>query len=263
MVDKKCIFITGAGSGIGRETARFFASKGWFTGLFDIHEARLSSLAREIGPVNCCRRIMGVTRIVDVQEAVKFFSDSTGGRMDVLFNCAGILSMGPHAGTPIEVQKTIVDVNFCGILNCINAGFDLLSATQGGCIINMSSASSVYGTPELAVYSATKFAVSGLTEALNIEFEPHGIRVSDVSAPYVRTPMITDAKTRAGSVDRLGIRLTPQQVAAVVWKAAHGNRVHWRVGLMLKLLIFFIWAFPFMTRTLVKWLAFDGEKQSE
>jgi len=255
----KSIFITGAGSGIGRATALYFASRGWFVGLFDVSEAPLTSLAEEVGSANCCYQCMDVTRPEEVTAAVALFSGRTGRRMDALFNCAGILSMGPHYRIALGEQQKIVDVNFKGILNCIHACFDLLQKTPAAHIINMSSASAVYGTPELAVYSATKHAVGGLTEALNIEFEPHDIQVCDVRAPYVQTPLILDSRVKASSVDRLGIRLLPEHVARVVWQAAHGRRVHWHVSLLLKILIFLNWAFPFTRRQMVKLLTFSPE----
>lgn len=260
MENRKCIFITGAGSGIGRATALHFAKKGWFVGLLDLSETPLSSLAAEVGREKCFCQVMDVTKPESVRDAVSAFCGQTGGRMDVLFNCAGVLSMGGHHRIPLADQKKIVDVNFTGILNCIHFCFDSLRDTPSSRIINMSSASSVYGTPELAVYSATKFAVSGLTEALNIEFEQFGIHVCDVLAPYVRTPMIVDSKVQASSVGRLGIRLQPDHVAAVVWKAANGKRVHWYVSWMLSVLVFLSWAFPFGSRTLVKLLAFSPER---
>lgn len=260
MNGRKSIFITGAGLGIGRETALFFAAKGWFVGLFDIIEENLSSLSAEIGSSNCCHQVMDVTDIDSVRAAVETFGHAAGGAMDVMFNNAGILAMGKHTQIPLDTQKKIVDVNFNGILNCIHAGFDLLAKTSGSRIINMSSGSSVYGTPELAVYSATKFAVSGLTEALNIEFEPHGILVSDILAPYVKTPMIVDAKVQAKSIGVLGVHLKPLDVAKVVWKAAHGRRIHWHVGLFMKLLAFTSWAFPLTNRSVTKLLAFSPDK---
>jgi NAD(P)-dependent dehydrogenase (short-subunit alcohol dehydrogenase family) len=168
MTRRKTIFITGAASGIGRSTAVFFARKGWFVGAYDVDEQRLASLCEEIGEDNSCYRKTDVSDLGGVREAVEHFSGFTGGEMDVLFNCAGILRMGPHAKLPIEEQYLIVDVNLKGILNCINASFELLKRTEGARIINMSSASSLYGTAELAVYSATKAAVSSLTESLNL-----------------------------------------------------------------------------------------------
>ena len=84
----------------------------------------------------------------------------------------------------------------------------------------MSSGSAGYGIPELAVYSSTKHAVKGITEALNIEFESYDIFVCDIMPNYVATPMVNDAEHQAKSVEKMGVNLTTQQVAEVVWKAA-------------------------------------------
>lgn len=251
----KSIFITGAASGIGRATALHFAEKGWFVGLFDIDADGLVKLSDHIGQEKCCHGVMDVTRPESVQAAVGHFSRQTGGRMDVLFNCAGILFMGPHTAIAMDDQEKTVAVNFTGVLRCIHESLDLLKQTPGAAVINMSSASAVYGSPELAVYSATKFAVRGLTEALNIELASMGIRVCDVMAPYVQTPMILNAAIQATSVRRLGVRITPAEVAVVVWKAAHGDRVHWKVGLLVRLMMVGMWALPFARRALVGILA--------
>ena len=256
MMEKQSIFITGAASGIGRATALHFAEKGWFVGLFDIDEAGLSELSRQIGENRSCYLPMDVTRQESVKKAVQHFWQITNGQMDVLFNCAGTLHMGPHHEIDIGRQKQIVAVNLTGILHCIHECLPALRDTSGSAIVNMSSASAVYGSPELAVYSATKFAVRGLTEALNIEFEDLGIRVSHVMAPYVQTPMILDAEVQATSVRRLGVHITPGQVATVVWRAAHGSRVQWRVGALIQLLVLGMWALPFARRFLVRILAF-------
>lgn len=257
MIAKKTIFISGAASGIGRATAELFVQRGWYVGMFDVNGDQLAGLADSLGGANCCHRPMDVTDYGSVQAAVAHFAETTGGKMDALFNCAGILAMGRHHRIDIEVQRKIVAVNFNGILNCIHACFDLLRKTAEAHIVTMSSASAIYGTPELAVYSATKFAVRGLTEALNIEFELFDITVSDVMAAYVRTPMITQAAVKAGSVSRMGIRLEPPDVARVVWKAVHGKKVHWRVSLLLDLIVFLTWAFPFARKTSVRLLSFS------
>lgn len=257
----KSIFITGAGSGIGRETALLFAERGWFVGLFDIDEPALATLAETIGADRCIWRVMDVTRLESVLAGARQFSGRTGGRLDVLFNNAGVLYMGHYHTIASALKKRTVEVNLNGILNGIDACFDLLSATPDARIVSMSSASALYGTPELAVYSATKAAVGALTDALNIEFEPLGIHVCDIMAPYVRTPMITGAARAATSVTRLGVHITPRRVAEVVWQAAHGRRHHWQVGLMMRLLRFSTRAFPFVQRPLVKLLAFSSHTQ--
>ncbi len=256
---KKTILITGAASGIGRATALYFASKNWFVGLFDLNIEGLESLYNEIGPENSCFSPMDVTRPESVKSCVNFMVEKTGNRLDLLFNCAGVLFMGPHAAIDISCQKKTVDVNLVGILNCIDAGLPLLKQTRGSVIVNMSSASAVYGTPELAVYSATKHAVKGLTEALNIEFEPKGIYVCDIMAPYVQTPMILEAKHKATSVSRLKVSITPEQVAKVVFQSYAVKKVHWHVGGLLKLLLFVTTLLPFSKRFLIKALAFSGE----
>ena len=258
MPTQKNIFITGAASGIGRATALHFARQGWFVGLGDINESALDNLLQEVGGDNACALAMDVTRPESVQAAVEAFGSRTKGRMDVLFNCAGMLRMGPHHEIPIEEQTRIVAINLNGVLHCIQAGLPLLRRTSGAAVINMSSASAVYGGPELAVYSATKFAVRGLTEALDIEFEPMGIRVCDIMAPYVATPMILDADVQATSVRRLGVHIRPEQVAATVWRAAHLRRLHWKVGGTIRVLMFGMWALPFARRFLVKTLTFGS-----
>jgi NAD(P)-dependent dehydrogenase (short-subunit alcohol dehydrogenase family) len=259
MPARKSIFITGAASGIGLATARLFAEKGWYVGGGDVSVERLAALELKTGGIGCCFSVMDVTETESVRAALEKFSAATGGNMDILFNCAGILRMGLHHKIPLEEQKRTVDVNFNGILNCIHASLDLLKTTPESRIINMSSASAVYGTPELAVYSAVKFAVKGLTEALNIEFERLGIHVCDVMAPYVNTPMIADSDVKAASVSRLGVHLEARDVAEVVWKAAGRKKVHYRVGWFINVLMLLTWAFPFSRRVATKYLAMSAK----
>ncbi len=252
MERKKNIFITGAASGIGRETALLFAKNGWFVGIVDVNEDGLVSLRSEIGEENCCLAVMDVTDLQSVGNAVEAFVGKTGGTMDVLFNNAGIAHMGPNEEIAIEDQHKIVDVNLKGILSCIHVGLPHLKNTPGARIISMCSASAIYGIPELAVYSSTKHAVKGLTEALDIELEKYGIIVSDILVPYVKTPMVTDPDIQAFSVKKMGVNVEAHQVAATVWKAAHGSRVHWKMTGALRLLLALFWVFPFAKRFIIK-----------
>jgi len=234
---KKNIFITGAASGIGKATSLLFAKMGWYVGMFDLDESKLAALHKEIGEENGCFKFIDVTNVESVNEAVSHFSEKTDTKMDVLFNCAGILKMDNHEKIALQFQKKIIDVNVNGILNCIDASFDKLKNTDNSKIINMSSASAVYGAPELAVYSSSKFAIRGLTEALNIEFEKYGIWVCDIMAPYVQTPMITSAENKATSVEKLGVGVTPEQVAKIILKATKKKKVHWLISTKLKFMV--------------------------
>jgi len=257
----KNIFITGAASGIGRETALFFARKGWFVGIVDLNEEGLLSLRSEIGEDKCFLALMDVTDVESVGKAVEAFAAKTGGKMNVLFNNAGIIKMGPNAEIAIEDQHMIVDVNFKGILTCIDKSLPYLKDTPDARIISMCSASAIYGIPELAIYSATKHAVKGLTEALNIELEGQGIIVSDILVPFVKTPLVTDADVKAFSIDKMGVKVEPALVAEGIWKAAHGSKVHWNLTGTLKLLLFFFWALPFARRYLIKSLTMNPDRE--
>lgn len=258
----RTILITGAASGIGRATALLFASKGWFTCLFDMNRQALEQVCSVIGPEKSCCYAVDVRSHEDIENCVKLMARKTEHRLDVLFNCAGVLFMGPHAGIGIAEQKKTVDVNIGGILNMIDTCLPLLEASGNGVIINMSSASAIYGTPELAVYSATKHAVRGLTEALNIEFEPLGVHVCDIMAPYVRTPMIMDADRKAASVSRLRVNLTPEQVAETVFQACFRKKIHWKVGMLLRAMSAGTSLMPFASRFLTRMIAFSSAGSS-
>jgi short-subunit dehydrogenase len=122
-----------------------------------------------------------------------------------------------------------------GVVLGIQTCLPLLERARGT-IITMSSASAIYGQPELAVYSASKFAVRALTEALDIELRPRGVRIADVMPGYVDTPMVSSQKHRPRSLQKLGIKLTPDAVAAVVWDAVHGSALHYIPQLDVQLL---------------------------
>lgn len=252
MSNRKSIFITGAASGIGLETARLFARHGWYVGLADINEGGARMLAAELGENNAFACRLDVTDADAFRDALAAFVRHTDGQLDVLFNNAGILRMGRNETIPLDAQLRIVDVNLNGVLTGIHHALPFLKNTPGARIVTMCSASSLYGVPEIAVYSATKHAVRALTEALDLELARHDIGVSDIIAPYVNTPMIAAVEQPARSVATTGIHVQPAQVARVVWKAAHGKGLHWRVHPLTHVLAVLLWAFPFLRRTLTR-----------
>jgi NAD(P)-dependent dehydrogenase (short-subunit alcohol dehydrogenase family) len=225
----KSIFVTGAASGIGRATARLFAQRGYEVGCYDIDVEGARKVAEEIGASSHHGRI-DVTNAESWAAAVADFESATH-RMDVLFNCAGILRMGRFEEVSAEECRKQLDVNVMGVVLGIQTTLPLLERTAqahgGSTIVNMSSASAIYGQPELAVYSASKFAVRALTEALDVELRPRRIRVCDVMPSYVDTPMVRSQTHRAKTLDRVGVHLTADDVAEVVWKAAHGRGLHY------------------------------------
>ena len=240
---RKSIFITGAASGMGRETAKLFHSKGWFTGLCDVNIEGLKTLEQELGSDNCFVHRLDVSDKPAFDEAVRLFGEETGGNMDMLYSNAGIGESGWFEDVPYDAALRVVQVNLIGVLTSIYAALPLLKVTPNAMVFITSSSSATHGIPRIAVYSATKFAVKGLTEALSIEFMRHDIRVADVLPGLIDTAILRSTPNRTGDVPKPDedefyaqapkkgmFRLLPaSSVAQVVWKAYASDRIHWYV----------------------------------
>ena len=235
---RRAIFITGGGSGIGRATARHFAAQGWFVGIADVNQAGIDETAALLPAGASSRHIMDVRDRDQWQAALAAFAETSGGRLDVLFNNAGIGSGGQYMDMAPEEADRLIAINFGGVVNGIYAALPLLRATPGSTILNTGSASGFYGVAGLAVYSATKFAVRGLTEALDIEFAKHGIKVRSLMPGFIDTPLLdqVSADSNEPARNRLsasGFEIVPvERVGEAAWEAVHGDKVHLPVGKM-------------------------------
>ena len=231
-MSQKSIFITGAAAGIGKETALLFSQKGWYVGLFDIDEAGLSTLSQEIGPDHCCAKYMDVCDKDSVREALSFFSKHTEGRLDILFNNAGIIYAGEIDTIDLDKHKRLLDINVWGVVNCTVQALPYLKETSSSQIINMSSASALYGHPFLTSYAASKMAVRSITEGLDIALKKYDIKVSDLMPLWVKTNLAQDAVDQWNGLSMNEVHITTQKIAQTVWKAAHASKLHWMVGTM-------------------------------
>ena len=223
----KSIFITGASKGIGRAAAVHFLDRGWFVGATDIDEVSLNQLKEESHEKNIHTAVLDVTREQDVKIAIKNFCRHTGGKLHVLLNNAGVGWLGNFEEIPLQQQLSIIEVNNIGVLNCAYHAFPFLKQTEDARVINMCSAAAHYGVPFAVTYSASKFFVKGVTEALNLEWEKYGIYVCDLMPNFVRTPMMEEITSTI--VKNVGIKLTTDDVVKKIWKAAHKKKVHWLV----------------------------------
>ena len=233
---RKAIFITGGGSGIGRATAQHFAGKGWFVGLADINEAGLRETAALLPVGQSSQHVLDVRDRKGWEDALADFDTKSGGRLDVLFNYAGIGCGGPLAiMTDNEIER-VLDINLKGVFWGAQVGFPYLKKTPGSALVSTSSAAGLYAGAGMSVYSATKFGVRAMTESLDREWAADGVKARTIMPSFIDTPLL-DAVS-AGSneairdtVRNAGLEFTPvEQVAQAVWDAAHGERVHTVVG---------------------------------
>lgn len=243
---RKAVFVTGAGSGIGRAIATHFAGQGWFVGLSDIDMPAAAETASLLGTPYVAIQRLDVRNRAEWDAALAAFAAETGGRVDALVNNAGIGVGGPlTALSEDEIERTIA-INFGGVVHGARAAYPWLKAAgPGACLLNVASASAIHGAAGLAIYSATKFAVRGLTEALDLEWEADGIRCRSIMPGFVDTPLLAQP-AEAGSQDlkrdrviAAGLEFTPVEVVArAAWDALHGARVHVPVGATARQLVF-------------------------
>ncbi|MDL9939017.1 SDR family oxidoreductase [Gordonia sp. ABSL1-1] len=213
------IFITGGAAGIGLATAERFDREGWTVGIYDVDADALAK-AKEEHP-------SWITGVLDVRdekqwaEALAEFTSHTGGTLDVLDNNAGILVAGRLDAISADAVKRQIEIDALGVTLGAQAGYPYLKATPGAHLVNIASASAIYGQPGIATYSATKFYVGGLTEALELEWEHDDIRAVSIWPLWAKTAL---ADTDAKSTKTLGVRITPAQVADKVWESVHPTR---------------------------------------
>jgi NAD(P)-dependent dehydrogenase (short-subunit alcohol dehydrogenase family) len=240
------VFITGAGSGMGREGAKLFHAKGWRVGAVDRNDDGLAELGRQLGTERLWTRVVDVTDKAALDGALAdFCAGNAGGGLDMMWNNAGIGQSGWFEDVPYEDAMRVVDVNYKAVLTGAYGALPYLKKTPGSLMFSTSSSAGTYGMPRIAVYSSTKHAVKGLTEALSVEWHRHGVRVADVLPGMIDTAILTSTpnhsadapstmsaeEIRAAAPKKGMLRMMPaSSVAEVAWRAyQHPTRLHWYV----------------------------------
>lgn len=214
------IFISGAAQGIGAAVARLFYKKGYKVGIYDINSEQANTLAKELGN-HAKAGLLDVSDYQSWQTALDDFH-TFSGEINILVNNAGILYSGPFEDTSIESHQRTIAINVNGVLNGCHAALPYLRKAHSARIINLSSASAIYGQADLISYSASKFAVRGITEGLDVEWQKYGIRVLDVMPLFVQTAMVKDMN--AGTIQNMGVSLSAEDVAEEIYKVSQLNQ---------------------------------------
>ena len=190
LAEKVCI-ITGAGSGIGKASALRFGTEGGSIVVADVDGASAESTVAEIraagGTAMAC-----LTDVAD-PEAAKRLADETAarfGRIDVLFDNAGISGVGTVHDTPVELWDRVMHVNVRGVFLVSKYVVPYMLKRRSGSIINMSSTIADIGLADRASYAASKGAVLALTRAMQVDYAPYGIRVNALLPGTIHTPFV-------------------------------------------------------------------------
>ncbi len=222
--DQKVILVSGVASGIGAATALAFLRNGADVIGGDVNPTALDEFARtagEVAPGRFHPAALDVTDVASVEAAVEY-TVSVRGRLDVLFNNAGIAPVGSTLETDDALWRQVMAVDLDGVFRMSRAALPALIAS-GGSIINTASVSGIGADYNYAAYNAAKGAVINLTRSLAIDFAKKGVRVNAIAPGPVRTPMLERNLAALPALDRaftqfipLGRIAEPDEVASVV-----------------------------------------------
>ena len=190
----KIVVVTAAAQGIGRASAEAFARAGAKVIATDINETKLRELD---GLANVTTRVLNVLDSDAIFAAIEEI-----GRIDVLFNCAGIVHNGSILEMPDKELEFALDLNLWAQVHTIKAVLPQMIERKDGAIINMATvASSVKGVPNRAAYSISKAAVIGLTKSVAADYVSSNIRVNAICPGTVESPSLHERWAATGNVE--------------------------------------------------------------
>ncbi|MCG8312407.1 MAG: SDR family NAD(P)-dependent oxidoreductase [Pseudomonadales bacterium] len=212
-IKNKKVLITGAGSGIGKQTALAFAQRGAHLILSDISQAGLDSTASEIQNLGSqCE-----THLCDVgdREAMAAFADkvhSQHSAVDVLINNAGIGSAGKFLDCKLETWDKVFNINLMGVVHgCYFFAPNMVAANNKGSIINIASAAAFTASKEMPIYASSKFAVFGFTESLRAEMHDHDIHVAAICPGIINTDIVKNTVYETGGNEKENVAESMRQ----------------------------------------------------
>lgn len=261
-VNGSVVLISGASRGIGAELARQVVAKGGRAGLLARSTGDLEQLRTELGAA-CTVATADVTSSEELALAVKTV-ESALGPIDVVVNNAGIGLYAAFLDTDVEDYERMMRTNYLGVVRLLKAVLPGMVERRRGHVVNVGSIAGRIGTPFETAYSASKFAVSGLTEGLSVELAPFGIGVSQVNPGPVDTPFFA---TRGTPYQRKHPKPVPAaQVARSVIRVVERDRAEAYVSPMLRQAVVFKTLVPPLlrwgtARAFTKELAAEGERR--
>lgn len=185
-MQNKTFIITGAASGIGLATARLLHQRGARLALWDQNAAALEPVAAELSGLACS---VDVRDGESVQSVLVKSLAHFGNRLDGVIHAAGILRTDEFTEIERQAQQQMIEVNLIGTLNVAHAVLPHLRESRGS-LVMMASASAFYGSPEYAIYGATKAAILSFAQSLRVELAGSGVHIGVVCPLFVASPML-------------------------------------------------------------------------
>jgi len=232
-LDRMTAIVTGASSGIGAAAAHALAGAGCKVVLAARRRERLDELAGAIENSGGSAHVVACD-LLDPQQATELAAEALGayGQIDILVNNAGQMLLGPLAGGNVDEWNRMVDLNLKALLWVSEPVMRHMQERGSGHIVNVSSVAGRVAGPRFAVYNATKFGVTGLSDAMRQELGPSGIRVTCVEPGAVRTELtdhISHDETKEMIDEFLGSieALEPEDIAAsILYAVSQPQRVN-------------------------------------
>lgn len=238
------VLITGASQGIGKATAWLFAQNGYRVVLAARQADRLQAVAQELSAAHHAA-IAIPTDVCDPQQVQTLVTKGIDafGSIDMLVNNAGIYISGPAETFSLDDWHQAIDTNLWGYIHTIHAVLPHFVERGSGTIVNVGSVGGKVPLPYLAPYTASKFAITGLTEALHTELAPKGIHVCGIYPNIIKSDFMeraifrgihaADEQVRRQQVEgilKVPVVETPQDVANAIWRAVQQKQTDVVVG---------------------------------
>ncbi len=221
----KVAIVTGASSGIGKAICFELAKYSTRLVLAARRAELLEDLAKELSPIETLHCPTDVTDTVAVKNMASQATDKFG-QIDYLFNCAGSFTAGGFGELSEETIAGMMDLNYLGTVRCIKAVVPIMQQQGSGHIINLSSLLGKFVMPGSSAYSASKFALAGLSKALTRELKHDGINLTVIYPGFVHTPMIcAHLKSVQNSIlYRKTANYPPEKAAKAILKAVSNRK---------------------------------------
>ena len=226
----KTAIVTGAASGIGRALAAALAARGAFVVAADVNGDGVARVARDIAGAG--GRADGVALDVCREDDVRALIERTAaahGRLDLMFNNAGIGVGGDERDVSTEQWRRVVEVDLWGVIHGARAAYAVMARQRGGHIVNTASLAGLVAAPMQGSYTTSKHAVVGLSRALRIEGADLGVRVSVVCPGMIDTAILRSTPVMHVSLDDMLAKFpirpaSPEGLAAAVLRGVARNR---------------------------------------